>query len=156
MIFVTVGTHQQSFVRLTDSLRFLPADELVVQHGHSPAPSEVKRTAPFYPFDEMTKLFVSAKVVVTHAGVGSILSCLRSGHTPVVVPRLRRFHEHVDDHQVALADALEERGRVIVVRRMEELADAVARAPLARAASFVPRDGRLHSALREALQATRA
>ncbi len=53
-------------------------------------------------FPEMLAKFASADVVVTHAGVRSILLATNAGHVPIVVPRLKDLGEHVDDHQMDL------------------------------------------------------
>lgn len=129
MIFVTVGTHQQPFERLIRALSALPSGELVVQHGPARPPEGVDRAVPFMTFPEMLANFAAADVVVTHAGVGSILLATNAGHLPIVVPRLKELGEHVDDHQVHLIRELERDGRVLVVSDTSRLADAVASAP---------------------------
>jgi UDP-N-acetylglucosamine transferase subunit ALG13 len=100
--------------------------EIVIQHGHDAAPPGVRHAAPFMPFGEMEEYFGTADLVVTHAGVGSILCARRAGHRPIVVPRYRELGEHVDDHQVELTRALSELGEVTPVWRDEEIADVVA------------------------------
>ena len=77
-----------------------------------------------------------ADVVVTHAGVGSILTCLRLGRTPLVVPRQSRFGEHVDDHQVELTRALADDGKVIPVWDVADLPALVESAPAPAAVSM--------------------
>jgi UDP-N-acetylglucosamine transferase subunit ALG13 len=154
VIFVTVGTHQQPFARLLDGLAGLPAGELVVQHGYAPAPAGVARAAPFMPYLEMVRCFEEAERVVTHAGVGSILSARRAGHVPVVVPRQKRHGEHVDDHQLELTRALAATGHVIAVLDMATLAAALASAPPRGAPAGS--SGALHAAVREALGAASA
>ncbi len=62
----------------------------------------------------------SSDVVVTHAGVGSVITLLEAGIHPVVVPRLKRRGEHVDDHQLQIAGLLERSG-VATVRDAEAL-----------------------------------
>ncbi|MDP9401617.1 MAG: glycosyltransferase [Actinomycetota bacterium] len=151
MIFVTVGTHGQPFTRLLDALALLPLDELVVQHGPAPAPSGVRRAVPFMPYGEVLEHLEAARAVVTHAGVGSILSCLRVGHRPIVVPRLRRHGEHVDDHQLDLLDRLAGLDRVVAVFDLAELPQAVAAAPPRRDPE-AQGERPLHGALRAALR----
>lgn len=129
MIFVTVGTHHEPFDRLLAALGGLPVGEVVVQHGTGAAPAGVARAVAFMPFDEMVECFRAADVVVTHAGVGSILCARREGHTPLVVPRRGDLGEHVDDHQLELTRALAEHGTVVPVLEVERLAAAVAAAP---------------------------
>jgi heparosan-N-sulfate-glucuronate 5-epimerase len=130
VIFATVGTHGDGFSRMLAALETLGGDEdLVVQYGHGRPPANATRAAAFLPFAEMMRLFTEADKVVTHAGVGSILLASRSGHVPVIVPRLARHREHVDDHQVELARALESRGGVVVCWEAADLARLVAGVP---------------------------
>ena len=150
MIFVTLGTHHQPFPRLINALAALPADELVVQYGHSAPPAAAAEAVDFLPLPEMLARIDAAEVVVTHAGVGSILLARRAGHTPVVVPRAHAREEHVDDHQAELTAALEGDGKVVAVWDTTELAGAVARVP-PRGPARAPAEGPLHRAVRAAL-----
>jgi UDP-N-acetylglucosamine transferase subunit ALG13 len=129
LIFVTVGTHQQPFDRLIRALDALPAEELVIQYGYAEPPRGVEHAVPFMSFPEMLEHFDRADSVITHGGVGSILCATAAGHVPIVVPRLKRHGEHVDDHQVALLCELEASGDIAVVWDTARLAAAVAAAP---------------------------
>lgn len=150
MIFVTLGTHHQPFDRLVEGLRALPADELVVQHGHSPAPAAVREARRFLSMPELETRLRAADVVITHAGVGSILMARRTGHIPIVAPRQHRLHEHVDDHQVELTAQLARMGKVIALWDVGELAATVATATR-RGSARAPEEGSLHQAVRAAL-----
>ncbi len=138
--------------RLIGALESLPVDELVVQHGFSPRPQSARRAVAFMPFDEMVACFEAANVVITHAGVGSVLSAVRAGHTPIVVPRLRRLGEHVDDHQVELTRALAERRVVRPLWDIRELPEAVASYPTRRDPCFHDSELPIHDAVRAALR----
>ena len=98
MIFVTLGTLHFPFDRLLHALEGLPGDEeLIVQCR---APGRLPAWAcsvPDLPFDELVKTMRAARVVVCHAGVGSVLTALANGKRPVTVPRLARLGEAVDD-----------------------------------------------------------
>ena len=153
MIFVTLGTHQDPFERLVGGLDGFAGEELVVQHGHSPAPACADRTFDFLPFADMLEFVQTARVVVTHAGVGSILMCLKNGRTPLVVPRHQALGEHVDDHQVELTHALAKAGKVIPVwdvAMFRQLA-AVTWSPVF---AREPIKHELHTAVRNALKPT--
>lgn len=94
--------------------------------------------------EEMDEATEQAAYVVCHAGSGMIARALHAGRTPLVMPRRRRFGEHVDDHQVQLADRLAEFGLVIPVD--DEIdSGRVARADLPRRSaqvmSHLPRMG---------------
>jgi UDP-N-acetylglucosamine transferase subunit ALG13 len=128
MIFVTLGTHETPFARLIDALADLPRDEeLVVQHGSSPCGPVWSRSVAYLSFEEMAAHVRAARVVVSHAGVGSILIAVGNEKRPLVVPRLHRHGEHVDDHQLSLARRLHAFGLVTSVEDPADLAAAVAR-----------------------------
>ena len=151
MIFVTLGTHGQPFTRLIRALVELPTSELVVQHGHSPAPAGVTRAVAFMEFSEVLEQIDAAAAVITHAGVGSILCATRAGHTPVVVPRLERHGEHVDDHQVELTGALAKRGMVVPAWELDRLGEILGTVP-ARRARCATGERPIHSAVRAAIR----
>jgi beta-1,4-N-acetylglucosaminyltransferase len=150
VIFVTVGSSHIPFQRLVDALDALPGDELVVQHGPAAPPAAAARAVPFMSFAEVLEHIEAADHVVSHAGVGSITCALRAGHTPVVVPRLKRHGETVDDHQLELVEALSAEGRILAVLDPAELARAVAAAPARRPAPAVS-ERPIHAAVRAAL-----
>jgi len=134
LILALVGTHEQPFDRLLRAVDELPTDQRrVVQTGHSAyAPDHCEAHA-FLPFEEVKRLMSEASVVITHAGTGTVMLALSLGRKPVVVPRLRRFHEHVDDHQLQLVESLAEDGMVIPWLPGEDLSARVAEAQAATA-----------------------
>jgi UDP-N-acetylglucosamine transferase subunit ALG13 len=127
MILVTVGASHFPFDRLLRAVDGLSTtEELVVQHGPSLVRPAGARCVEFMSFDKVSTLVQEARVVVTHAGVGSILLSLTHGKRPVVVPRLRSFGETVDDHQAECARRFDRTGLVTLVEDPEGLALAVA------------------------------
>jgi UDP-N-acetylglucosamine transferase subunit ALG13 len=130
LIFATVGSHPSfKFDRLLRALESVKTDDLVVQYGPGDPPANARRAERWMPFEEILAQMARASCVVSHGGVGTILCAVRAGRVPVVLPRLRRFAETVDDHQLELARALAETDRVILVEDATELADAIGRAP---------------------------
>ena len=152
MIFATVGTHHDGFPRMLRALELLPPDtDLVVQHGNGEAPANARMASPFLPFSEMSANFAAADIVLTHAGVGSILLAIQHGHVPIVFPRLKRHGEHVDDHQLELAEQMSARALVRVVWEAEELPEAVRQTPHRGPGVRLPQTG-LHLAVHAALR----
>jgi UDP-N-acetylglucosamine transferase subunit ALG13 len=128
MIFVSVGTHEAPFDRLLRAVGELRTDEeLVVQHGPSAVRCDRATEFDYRPFDEVVELVRRARVVVTHAGVGSVMLALSNGKRPVVMARLRRLDEHVDDHQLELARRLADAGLVDLVEDAAGLSEALVR-----------------------------
>jgi UDP-N-acetylglucosamine transferase subunit ALG13 len=130
MIVVTVGTNEAAFDRLVRAVEMLPGgEEILVQYGSSSErPANATHCYEFLLFDELVAEMRRARVVVTHAGIGSIMSALSCGKRPLVVPRLARYGEAVDDHQLPVARRLEDAGLVTVVEDPSDLPAAVARA----------------------------
>jgi UDP-N-acetylglucosamine transferase subunit ALG13 len=129
VIFATVGSTQFPFERMIRALDRLPGEQLSVQHGPVSPPLGAAQARDFMEFPEVVEQMEAADVVICHAGAGSILCAFRAGHRPVVVPRLARFSETVDDHQLELTRALAADGRVIAVEDLATLPEAVASAP---------------------------
>jgi UDP-N-acetylglucosamine transferase subunit ALG13 len=128
MILVTVGTNEARFDRLLQAVAGLTFTEpVVVQHGHSAAVGPSGSTlVDFLPFDELVEHVRQARVVVTHAGVGSIMVALANGKRPVVVPRRKSRGEAVDDHQLQLGRRFAGVGLVTFVEEPEGLGAALA------------------------------
>jgi exopolysaccharide biosynthesis glucuronosyltransferase PssE len=120
MIFVTVGTNEAPFDRLLEGLDALNLDEeLVVQHGPSAIRPRGAECHEFLTFDQVVEHVRASRVVISHAGVGSVLVALANDKHPIVVPRLRQFGEAVDDHQLAFARRLHREGVLTCVERRE-------------------------------------
>jgi UDP-N-acetylglucosamine transferase subunit ALG13 len=126
MILVTIGTNEQAFDRLVLAAAALETDEqVIVQYGSCRAVEPREGWMEFVPFDELSELAAQARVVVCHAGVGSILMARRAGKLPVVMPRRHALGEAVDDHQVELSRRLAASGLVTLVEDEAGLARAV-------------------------------
>jgi UDP-N-acetylglucosamine--N-acetylmuramyl-(pentapeptide) pyrophosphoryl-undecaprenol N-acetylglucosamine transferase len=155
VIVVTIGTNEQPFDRLIAAAAALQTDEpLVVQYGSSAITSGPGRWVDFVGFDELAELMRQARVVVCHAGVGSIMLARQSGRRPVVMPRRLDRGEAVDDHQVPLARRLAGSGLVTLVEDERLLAEAIAAAGSAVAVAAeqtLPGVSRLVSELRTGL-----
>jgi beta-1,4-N-acetylglucosaminyltransferase len=133
VILVTVGNHVEPFDRLIKGMDELAAqidEEIVIQTGHATYEPQYARHFHFTSGQEMQDLTRAARVQVSHAGSGSILSALRMGKPLVVVPRRLKYHEHIDDHQLQLAGAVEKQGKLVAVHEPtpQALRDAIAKA----------------------------
>ena len=69
-----------------------------------------------------------ASVVICHGGCGSISLALRAGKVPIVVPRQKRYGEHVNDHQLQLTQALASEKRVLPLYEIDDLPNVIAKA----------------------------
>ncbi|PWJ12882.1 glycosyltransferase [Jannaschia seohaensis] len=129
MIFAVTGT-QLPFPRLMAALDALPPGErIVAQTGPDPAAYPRLETFATLPPARFDALFAEARVVVAHAGIGSVLSARAQGRPLIVVPRRADLGEHRNDHQLATARALESRAGLRVLWDLADLGAALAEPP---------------------------
>ena len=129
MILVSTGTNGAAFDRLLGALGGArPGEEMIVQHGPSSVRPVGATCVAAMPFNEFRELAAQARVIVTHAGVGSTLVAMLAGHRPILVPRLARFGEAVDDHQLELAERLAALGAATLVTDVALLPAAIGEA----------------------------
>jgi UDP-N-acetylglucosamine transferase subunit ALG13 len=115
-VVVTVGSQRTfGFRRLIERLLdVLPETAQVTwQTGASEVRDLGIRARAFMPEEELRAEIESADVVVSHGGIGSALMALDAGRMAIVVPRLERHGEHVDDHQRQIVAELDRRGLAI-------------------------------------------
>jgi len=114
---VTVGTSPYGFRRLLDALvtMFPPDCEVLWQTGATDVRGLGIRARRYVPRPELVEAIARADLVVSHAGVGSALAAMCAGRSPLLVPRRAVRGEHVDDHQVEIADELERRGLALTL-----------------------------------------
>lgn len=133
MIFVTVGTHRQGFERLikeVDDLagKNLIRDNFLIQIGNA---KYIPKNCKWFHFIEPEKfdgLCKKANIVITHGGVGSIITPLKYNKPIIAVPRLKKFNEHTDDHQLQIVRELGKQKKVIVVYDIGKLKFAIFKA----------------------------
>jgi UDP-N-acetylglucosamine transferase subunit ALG13 len=131
LIFVALGTHEQPFSRAIEMIKPLTErDDLVIQHGETPTDETFQRTTwmKFVEYERIRNLIAESTHVVCHAGVGLIMTSLLAGKRPIVIPRLARYGEHVDDHQFQIAREFANAGRVVLLTDDDDVAAALERA----------------------------
>ena len=117
MIFVTVGTDQpfDRLVRAVDQwARENNRTDVFAQIGETKAPPTFIAYSKFIEPPEYAQRFASASIVVSHAGMGTILSALRWEKPILVMPRVASLGEHRNEHQLATARHLSALGKVNV------------------------------------------
>nr|ADI22509.1 uncharacterized conserved protein [uncultured verrucomicrobium HF0500_08N17] len=125
MIFVVTGVHEHGFDRLVKAVDDIAKTKLIndffIQIGYSnykPKYCKWTKAIDFYEFEERMN---QAELVITHGGAGCIAGALEKCKKTIVVPRLKKFNEHNNDHQLELTSVLEETGRVLACYNMEDL-----------------------------------
>ncbi len=133
LVVTTVGTDHHPFDRLVAwvdafvTSRSPGTVELFSQHGTAPTPRSGTAEA-FVDHPTMMRHLATATAVVCHCGPSTVLESLRFGRVPIVVPRLHRYGEAIDDHQVDFAGFLARRRQIVLVGSERELFAALERA----------------------------
>lgn len=133
MIFVTVGTHTKGFDRLFKEIDRLVSegrikDKFFVEVGKSDYRPENYDYTDLLPFEKYKEMISKADLVISHGGLGSVINVLEKNKKLVVVPRRQEFDEHVDNHQLQIAEVLERRNRAIAVYDIKNLDKAIKKA----------------------------
>ena len=126
MILVTLGTQKQSLTRLLNLIEKANIkDEIIVQAGHTKYESKKMKILDFIDYQEMEKLIEKADLIITHGGTGSIVTPLKKGKKVIACPRLKKYREHVDDHQQQIVDIFSEVGYILKVDENSNLDDLI-------------------------------
>lgn len=123
MIFVTIGTQApfDRFIKIIDEIAPQLDEEIVAQVYMSGVEVKNIRTINFLAPDEFNGLFKKARLIVSHAGMGTILSALQQQKPIIIFPRIAALGEHRNEHQLATAQKFKELGNVYVAMNEEEL-----------------------------------
>ena len=130
MIFVALGTQKFQFNRLlkeVDKLIELKIiDEPVfAQIGVSDYIPKNYEYVDFMTQDEFNTKINNANTVITHGGTGVIINALKRGKKVIAIPRLSKYNEHVDDHQIQLIDEFKQLNLIEPVYEISELGNAL-------------------------------
>ncbi len=126
LIFVVLGTHELPFTRLLKEVERLQqtgviTEEVVVQVGHTPYKSDTMKLIPFMSYSEMENYFDEARLIITHAGTGSIITGVKKGKTVIAAARLSKYAEHNDDHQIEISETFSQAGHILSVVDLNDL-----------------------------------
>lgn len=130
MIFATVGTQGQfdRLIRTIDAWAGANGrTDVFAQTGPSDYRSEHISTEQFIDATEFRERVEAASLVISHAGMGSIITALELGKRIVVMPRRASLGEHRNDHQLATAKRFAEQGVITVAFTEQELIDKLDR-----------------------------
>ena len=136
MIFVTVGTQDKEFRRLLEEVERLIKcgkinEPVVAQIGNTKFSTDLESSKmqliEFTTPREVDALIENASFIITHGGVATIIEGLNRGKRIIAVPRLKRYKEHVNDHQLQIIENFSESGFIIGVHGVEELESALER-----------------------------
>ena len=125
LIFITVGS-QLTFDRLLKAVdKEIEAgnikDQVIVQGGKTKFKSKNMKIIKFLELDEFDRYIKDADLIISHGGVGSIIDALKYNKTVIATPRLKKYKEALNDHQIQIIENFGIEGYIIPLLDLTEL-----------------------------------
>lgn len=157
MVFVAVGTQKFPFNRLLKGIDELIEqgqlkDEVFAQIGHSDYVPRNYLYKDFLSKEDFQSHISGCDVLITHSGVATIITGMKLEKPVVVVPRFADYGEHVDDHQLQIAESFSTKNLVLMCRDVEELAQLVNCAKTHTFSTYVSQKARVIQTIRDYLE----
>lgn len=132
MILIILGTQKFQFNRLIKKVDKLIEDDqikdsVIAQIGYSNYKPINYKFSDFFDQSEFDSLINKSDIIITHGGVGGIVSSLKKNKKIIVVPRLKKYREHIDDHQLEIARAFQRKNLVILNENLNELCNDISK-----------------------------
>ena len=130
MILVTLGTQDKSFKRLLDAIqREIDngniKDRVVVQAGCTKFESKDMEIFDLIDRDKFSELIKDCDLLITHGGVGSILTGLKNNKKVITAPRLKEYKEHTNNHQLEIIEKFASKGLILPLYDFDKLDDVL-------------------------------
>jgi UDP-N-acetylglucosamine transferase subunit ALG13 len=130
MIFITLGSQKFQFNRLIQTVdelveKGIIKDDVFAQTGYSDYQPKNYPFKPFLDRDEFAEWESKADIVITHGGTGAIIGAVKKGKKVIAVPRLAKYGEHVDDHQLQLIEQFKNQNLICGVSDCAEISSAL-------------------------------
>lgn len=134
LILVTLGTQDFPFDRLLKEIDRLIEENVITERvyaqiGYSSYSPKHFETVQFLPFEGFEEKLDASSTVITHAGTGTIVTALKKGKKVIAVSRLKKYGEHVDDHQTEIVNLFSEQKFILGVLEVELLEQAIKKLP---------------------------
>lgn len=100
-------------------------EKVVIQIGETKFKPKYSESFKFITKDKIQKYYEKARIIVGHAGIGTIISAYKHGTPIIIVPRREKYNELFDDHQMEIAEKLEKEKIGIVVYDVKNLREAI-------------------------------
>ncbi len=126
MILITLGTQDKEFKRLLEAVdkqieKKHIKEKVIVQAGYTKYESKNMEIFDLIPSEELEKLVKDCKILITHGGVGSILTGIKYNKPIIAAARLKKYKEHTNDHQKQIIKEFESRGYILELRDFNKL-----------------------------------
>ena len=126
MIFVTLGTQDKTFPRLLKAIdkeitKGNIKEKVIVQAGFTKYESPNMEIFDLLDKDDFDKYIKECDLLITHGGVGAIVTGLKNNKKVIACPRLAKYKEHMNDHQKQIIDRFKENGYILAYNENDDL-----------------------------------
>lgn len=126
LILILLGTQDKPFTRLLKAVDKAIMDgfikeEVIAQIGFTKYASKNIKTFNLIPKDDYENIIGEARLIITHAGVGSILTGLKKDKKVIAAARLKRYGEHTNNHQQEILNEFCNKGYILKLENFEDL-----------------------------------
>ena len=129
-ILVTIGSmKEKKFTRLFNIIdelceeNIIDKNNVIAQVGFDGYKSKNFKTFDMISDKSFKKIINECDLIITHAGTGTVISCLKQNKKVIVFPRMSKFNEHYDDHQLELCNIFTKLNYVLCAKDKNELKD---------------------------------
>lgn len=149
-----LGTQNNSFKRLLKELDRLKEkkiikEEIIVQAGYTKYKSDNLEIFDFIDKDKLEDYQSKADLIITHGGVGSIISSLKKCKKVIAVPRLKEYNEHVNNHQKDIVESFSNNKYIIGINDIKELEEAYKKARDFKPKKYIPNNSKIIKAVED-------
>lgn len=127
-ILVTIGSmKEKKFTRLFNIIdelceeKIIDGKNVIAQVGFDNYNSNNFNTFDMIDDYEFKKMIDDSDVIITHAGTGTVISCIKKGKKVIIFPRLVEYNEHYDNHQLELCELFKRKNYALIAKNREEL-----------------------------------
>lgn len=131
MIFVTLGTQDRKFYRLLEAIQKqidnkIIKDEVIVQAGcSSDFKSKNMKIFDLIPMDKFEEYIKKCDILITHGGVGSIITGLKNKKIVIAAARLKEYGEHQNNHQLQIIENFAKDGYILSLDDFDKLGEVL-------------------------------
>lgn len=154
MILVTLGTQDKSFKRLLEAIDSEIElgniyEEVIVQAGHTRYESKNMKILDLIPYDEFDSYIKKCDILITHGGVGSIITGLKNNKIVIAAPRLKKYKEHTNDHQLQIIDNFSDAGYILPLYEFDKLNEVLKIAKTFKPKKYISNTNRMVTLIKE-------
>lgn len=131
-VLITIGTMTDlKFTRLFEAIDnlcsegVLDGEKVTAQIGAETYTPKYFSSFEMIEDQSFKKMIEESDLIITHAGTGTVTTCLKKGKKVIIFPRMKKYQEHYDDHQLELSEVFSRKGYALKAYNEIELKNCI-------------------------------